>query len=81
MISHTSSSEEWDVSGRLWRFGTCKFDESGHELRISGLGVDLESNQSVSAKAPFQTLASPTPWSENEAKKPLFRPQRLHRIH
>jgi hypothetical protein len=64
MISHTSSSEEWDVSGRLWRFGTCEFDESGHELRISG-----------------PAMASPTAWSENEAKKPLFRPQRLHRIH
>ena len=35
--------EEKEVSGRLWRFGTCEFDESIRELRVDGEPVDLES--------------------------------------
>ncbi len=37
------SGEDWEVSGRLWRFGQCEFDENSRELRIKGAAVDLES--------------------------------------
>jgi len=48
------------------RFGAGELDESGHELRISGLAMDLESNRALPEKASFR--------SDDEAKKPLFRP-------
>jgi DNA-binding winged helix-turn-helix (wHTH) protein/serine/threonine protein kinase/HEPN domain-containing protein len=31
------------VSGRLWRFADCEFDESSRQLRVHGQPVDLES--------------------------------------
>lgn len=32
-----------EISGRLWRFASCEFDESSRQLRVSGLAVELES--------------------------------------
>ena len=34
---------DWELSGRLWRFGQCEFDESTRELKVQGRVVELES--------------------------------------
>jgi DNA-binding winged helix-turn-helix (wHTH) protein/serine/threonine protein kinase len=39
----SSSGKEESVSGRLWRFAHCEFDESSRQLRSGGELVELES--------------------------------------
>src|SRR5947209_6037812 len=43
MLFNASENEERDVSGRLWRFAACEFNESSRELRVNGMPVNLES--------------------------------------
>ena len=43
MIFSASSGEDWEVSGRVWRFGLCEFDEASRELKVKGNAVELES--------------------------------------
>src|SRR5215467_12312570 len=43
MIANGSSSEKWEVAGRLWRFARCEFDESSRVLKLAGQPVELES--------------------------------------
>src|SRR5215471_14759161 len=43
MPLNTEPETEREISGRLWRFGQCEFDESTRQLRIGGELVDLES--------------------------------------
>jgi len=42
MQFNAPGSEEKEVWGRLWRFGTCEFDESSRELRVDGQPANLE---------------------------------------
>ena len=42
MDSTESSSHVQRVSGHVWRFADCEFDELGHELRVRGTTVDVE---------------------------------------
>ena len=37
-----STSHVQRVSGHVWRFAGCEFDELGHELRVRGTRVDVE---------------------------------------
>src|SRR6202162_6397148 len=42
-MSHSGGTADvQDVSGRLWRFGECEFDELRLELRVRGATVGLE---------------------------------------
>jgi DNA-binding winged helix-turn-helix (wHTH) protein len=43
MSWNTEPETEREISGRLWRFAQCEFDESTRQLRIGGELVDLES--------------------------------------
>jgi DNA-binding winged helix-turn-helix (wHTH) protein/serine/threonine protein kinase len=43
MISKGSKGSAEEVSGRLWRFADCEFDEVSRELRVKGKPLDLES--------------------------------------
>lgn len=40
VVVHASPNR---VTGRVWRFGECEFDELRHELRVKGATVELES--------------------------------------
>src|ERR1051326_323141 len=42
MFFSEPASDEKEVSGRLWRFGTFEFDESSRELRVDGQPADPE---------------------------------------
>jgi eukaryotic-like serine/threonine-protein kinase len=43
MKFNTSSGGRGEISGSLWSFGDCQFDEFSRELRVKGNPVDLES--------------------------------------
>lgn len=43
MALNVDRRQEWEVSGRVWRFAHFEFDESSRELRSSGNIVELES--------------------------------------
>ncbi len=42
MDSPQSTSHVQGVSGHVWRFAGCEFDELGHELRVRGQTVEVE---------------------------------------
>src|SRR5579863_6463539 len=43
MPFNAPDTEERDISGRLWRFAQCEFDESSRQLRVDGAPAELES--------------------------------------
>ncbi len=43
MVTNSSKDCDGEVSGRLWRFANCEFDEFSRELRANGKPVELES--------------------------------------
>jgi eukaryotic-like serine/threonine-protein kinase len=43
MALEADRRQEWEVSGRAWRFARFEFDESSRELRSNGAVVELES--------------------------------------
>lgn len=43
MAFNADNQQEWEVSGRVWRFAHFEFDESSRELRAGGALVELES--------------------------------------
>jgi DNA-binding winged helix-turn-helix (wHTH) protein/serine/threonine protein kinase len=43
MSLNVEPEPEREISGRLWRFAQCEFDESRRQLRVGGELVDLES--------------------------------------
>jgi len=43
MDFHSDTGPEREISGRLWRFAHCEFDESSRTLRAHGATVELES--------------------------------------
>ncbi len=42
MALNADGRQEWEVSGRIWRFANFEFDESSRELRAGGVLVELE---------------------------------------
>src|SRR5258706_263337 len=43
MAVNVDSRQEWEISGRVWRFAHFEFDEASRELRANGAVVELES--------------------------------------
>ena len=43
MSVNSSGESSGEVTARLWRFGSCEFDEFSRELRVDGKRVELES--------------------------------------
>src|SRR5438552_2915014 len=43
MILNALTRGNAEISGRLWRFGNCEFDEFQRELRVAGETVEIES--------------------------------------
>src|SRR5579872_7097227 len=42
-MTNPPGGDQWDVSGRIWRFAHFEFDESSRVLRLNGQPVELES--------------------------------------
>src|SRR5579872_6922878 len=42
-MTNPPGGDQWDVSGRIWRFAHCEFDEASRLLRLNGQPVELES--------------------------------------
>src|SRR5215831_6058629 len=62
MLFNVPESQVSEVACRLWRFGSCEFDESGPELRVNGQAVELESK-------PLDVLHSLLLYAEEIASK------------
>ena len=43
MIPKASGGESFEAAGRVWRFGSCEYDEAARQLRVDGRDVELES--------------------------------------
>lgn len=43
MLFSGSGGGDREIAGRLWRFGSCEFDESSRVLRVNGQAAELES--------------------------------------
>ena len=42
MVFNGGRGDEWEVSGRAWRFAQFEFEESTRELRAAGAVIELE---------------------------------------